>query len=283
MSRKSPLLTLLPIICMMNNAFGDERWQARSMVISRRGIVATSQTLASQAGAQMLARGGNAVDAAIAANAALGVVEPMMNGIGGDLFVIVRDGKTGKLSGLNASGWCPRGLTADLLKQAGHYGMPQEGIHSVTVPGAVEGWAQLHKRYGKLPWRELFRPAIYYARVGFPVTEWIQNAWDASRSKLQADDNARKIFLHNGQPPQVGDVFKNPQLGAALDLIAAGGSGRKSAGVPGPRTFGLLPSGRMEEGDDWVRAGRRDARNLYHAMGAGEERSSAGPDFDRCI
>ena len=122
------------------------------MVITRQGIVATSQTLASQAGAQVLARGGSAADAAIAANAVLGVVEPMSNGIGGDLFALHWDAKTSTLTGLNASGWAPRGLTIEFLKNKGITSMPQQDIHSVTVPGCVEGWEQLHRRFGRLPW-----------------------------------------------------------------------------------------------------------------------------------
>ncbi len=137
------------------------------MVISKHGIAATSQTLASQAAAQVLARGGSAADAAIAANAVLGLVEPVSCGIGGDLFVIYWDAKTGKLTGLNASGWAPRGLTIEFLKAQGRYAMPQDGIQSVTVPGCVNGWEKFHKRFGRLSWRELFQPAIYYAEEGF--------------------------------------------------------------------------------------------------------------------
>src|SRR5579863_4507333 len=135
--------------------------QARSMTISQRGIVATSQTLASQAGAQILARGGSAVDAAIASNAVLGVVEPMMNGMGGDLFAIYWDAKTGKLTGLNSSGWAPEKLVPALMQQKGLHEMPATGILSVTVPGCVRGWEALHKKFGRLPWAELFQPAIY--------------------------------------------------------------------------------------------------------------------------
>src|SRR4051794_2761201 len=143
-------------------AAAQDRSQARSMVISQRGIVATSQTLASQAGAQILARGGSAIDAAIAANATLGVVEPESCGMGGDLFAIYQDGKTGKVAGINASGWAPQALTIEALKKLGSSTMPQEGIQSVTIPGAVDGWARLHKRFGKLPWKDLFQPAIYF-------------------------------------------------------------------------------------------------------------------------
>jgi gamma-glutamyltranspeptidase/glutathione hydrolase len=202
----------------------QDRWQGRSMVITRRGIAATSQTLASQAGAMTLARGGSAVDAAIAANAVLGVVEPMMNGIGGDLFAIVRDPKTGKLAGLNASGPAPRGLNTRAVKSRGNYSMPEDGILSVTVPGCVDGWEKLHRKYGKLPWAELFEPAIYYAREGFPVTEWIAGSWRASLPKLLGDANGRRVYLHEGVAPKVGEIFRNPELARALELIAAQGA-----------------------------------------------------------
>ena len=178
----------------MTPSFSQDRNQMRSMVVSRHGIVATSQTLASQAGAQVLARGGSALDAAIAANAALAVVEPMMNGLGGDLFVIYREAKTGKLTGLNASGPAPRALTIEFLASKGIRSMPQQGIHSVSVPGAVDGWEMLHKRFGRLPWREIFQPAIWHARNGFPVTEIIQDAWRANEAKLAADPVARDVY-----------------------------------------------------------------------------------------
>src|SRR5579871_3369410 len=176
-------LLVFPLLMLYLPMRGQDRSQARSMVISDRGIVATSQTLASQAGAQVLARGGSAMDAAIAANAVLGVVEPESCGMGGDLFAIYWDAKTGKLTGLNASGWAPKGLTIDFLKSLGDKTMPQRGIQSVTVPGAVDGWAKLHKRFGKLPWAELFQPAIYYAENGFPVTEIIQDDWQLNAGK----------------------------------------------------------------------------------------------------
>jgi gamma-glutamyltranspeptidase/glutathione hydrolase len=205
-------------------SFSQERSQARSMVISRRGIVATSQTLASQAGAQVLARGGNAVDAAIAANAALTVVEPMMNGMGGDLFVIHREATSGKLTGLNASGPAPKAMTADTLRKQNRYSMPQEGILSATVPGCVDGWEKLHQRFGKLAWSELFQPAAYYAREGFPLTELIQGTWAASLGKLTADDNAKNVFLRDGRVPAVGEMFRNAGLAKALELVARDGA-----------------------------------------------------------
>lgn len=204
-------------------AFAQERSQARSLVITQRGIVATSQTLASQAGAQILARGGSAVDAAIAANAVLGLVEPMMCGIGGDLFAMYQDARTGKVTGINASGWSPEALTVEYLKAHEHGSMPSAGIHTVTVPGAVDGWYRMHQRFGKLPWRDLFQPAIYYARNGFPVTEIIQYDWQDNTGKLSRDTNANAVFLKNGRAPEVGEVFRNPGLANAYELIAAQG------------------------------------------------------------
>src|SRR5271156_4510143 len=164
-----------------------DRSNARSMVITRYGIVATSHVQASVAGAKILARGGSAVDAAIAANAVLGVTEPMMNGMGGDLFAIYWEAKTGKLYGLNASGWAPRGLTIEHLKAKGATSMPGFGIDSVTVPGAVAGWNALHQRFGKLPWKDLFRSAIFYADEGYPVPEIIAGYWSVSAEQIFND------------------------------------------------------------------------------------------------
>jgi gamma-glutamyltranspeptidase / glutathione hydrolase len=213
----------LACICTIAG-MAQDRDHARSMTISRYGIVATSQTLASQAGAAVLARGGSAVDAAIASNAVLGVVEPMMCGIGGDLFVIHADGKSGKLTGLNSSGHSSKTISIDYLRRKGFSSMPYSGIHTVNVPGAVAGWEAMHKRFGKLPWKDLFAPAIYYAEKGFPVTELIQWDWENSESKLRTDENARKIYLINGRAPKEGEIFRNPQLAKAYRLIADGGA-----------------------------------------------------------
>ena len=200
-----------------------DRSQARSMVITQLGIVATSQTLAAQAGAQILARGGSAVDAAIAADAAMGVVEPMNSGIGGDLFAIHYDAKTGKLAGMNASGWAPEKLTVGLLKKKGFEHMPGSGVFSITVPGCVDGWAKMHQKFGRLPWAELFAPAIYFAQHGFPVTEYIDAYWRSGQSLLEKNANARRLYLPNGKPPAVGQVFRNPEYARALELIAKDG------------------------------------------------------------
>jgi gamma-glutamyltranspeptidase/glutathione hydrolase len=214
---------LLGGILLVTAMHAQDRSQARSMVISDGGIVATSQTLASQAGAQILARGGSAMDAAIAANATLGVVEPESCGIGGDLFAIFWEAKTGKLTAINASGWAPKALTIDVLKAMGHTSMPQEGVQSVTVPGCVDGWARLHKRFGKLPWKDVFQPAIYYADHGFPVTEIISAAWKEEQAKLAQDQNGRRVFLINGSTPALGQIFRNPEMASALKLIATEG------------------------------------------------------------
>jgi gamma-glutamyltranspeptidase/glutathione hydrolase len=213
------------LVLFTPSLFAQDRSQARSMVITREGIVATSHVQASVAGAQILARGGSAVDAAIAANAVLGVTEPMMNGIGGDLFAIYWDAKTGKLYGLNSSGWAPQGLTPEHLKSKGNNTMPEGGIDAVTVPGAVAGWNALHVRFGKLDWKELFQPAISYADHGYPVPELIHAFWVGAVQTISADPESRRIYLPSGQPPAVGQIFPNPDLAKALNLIATEGSG----------------------------------------------------------
>ncbi len=194
------------------------------MTVNRYGIVATSQTLASQAGATVLARGGSAVDAAIAANAALGVIEPMMNGMGGDLFAIVYDAKTKKLYGLNASGWTPAGLSIDSLKAKGISGrIPSRGIDSVSVPGAVAGWDALHRRFGKLPLSEDLQPAIAFAENGVPIPETDAANWNTYGTPLANEATFAPVFLPGGKAPAVGQVFRNPDLAASLRLVAQKG------------------------------------------------------------
>jgi gamma-glutamyltranspeptidase/glutathione hydrolase len=217
-------LPCLLLVAFGTLAFSQDRSNARSMVISAYGIVASSQVQASQAGAEILSHGGSAVDAAIATNAVLGVMEPDMNGMGGDLFAIYWDAKSGKLYGLNASGWAPKGLTIDYLKSKGVTQMPDSGIDTVTVPGAVEGWNKLHERFGRMAWKELFTPAIFYAQNGFAVQEMIGMDWkDAARAKLKNDPETRRVFLVHDEAPQMGEVFKNPDLAKALGLLAADG------------------------------------------------------------
>jgi gamma-glutamyltranspeptidase/glutathione hydrolase len=212
------------VVALVASAFPQDRTNARSMVISPYGIVASSQVLASQAGAEILAHGGSAVDAAIATNAVLGVMEPDMNGMGGDLFAIYWEVNSGKLYGLNASGWAPKALTIDYLKAKGAAQMPKSGIDTVTVPGAVDGWNKLHERFGRMAWKELFAPAIFYAKNGYPVQELISMDWRSAREKLQQDSETRSVFLVHDEAPQMGEVFRNPRVGQALGLLAERGS-----------------------------------------------------------
>jgi len=205
-----------------SGAVGQSRSHARSMVISRYGIVATSHAQASVAGAQVLARGGSAVDAAIAANAVLGVTEPMMNGMGGDLFAIYWDAKTGKLYGLNSSGWAPKGLTVAHIKARDATSMPEAGIDTVTVPGAVAGWNALHQRFGRMAWQELFQSAIFYAENGYPVPEVIHAYWADAADWISRDDESRRVFLPGGKAPELGQVFRNPDVAKALRLVSQG-------------------------------------------------------------
>ncbi len=198
----------------------QDRSYGRSVLSTQYGIVATSQVIASQAGARILEQGGSAIDAAIAANAVLNVTEPTSNGMGGDLFAIYWEAKTGKLYGLNASGGAPKSLTIDHLSSKGIKTMPQEGIDSVTVPGAVDGWAKLHQRWGRLPWRDLFRPAIFYAENGFPVAEIIHAWWDGDRQGLLANPESTRVFLPGRKVPATGELFRNPDVAHALKLVA---------------------------------------------------------------
>ena len=195
----------------------------RSVVSTQLGIVAANHPLAAAAGVNMLEHGGNAIDAAIAANAMMGLVEPASNGIGGDLFVLYNEAKTGKSVGLNASGWSPAGLSADLLRARGALEMPATGIHTVTVPGAVAGWSALHSRFGALPFSKLFAPAIHYAEEGFPVTEVVAHGWENCAERLYAHPNTVKTYLVGGRAPRAGEIFRNPDLAASLRRISEAG------------------------------------------------------------
>ena len=172
----------------------QDRNQGRSMVVSRGGIVASESPLASQAGVRILESGGNAVDAAIATNAMMGVLEPMMNGIGGDLFAIVYDAKANKLYGLNASGWAPKGLTIAYLDKQGIKSMPQKGINSVTVPGAVDGWQKLADKFGRKKLGDDLAAAVRTARDGFPVPEWDALYWASEVDYLHGDEAATATY-----------------------------------------------------------------------------------------
>jgi gamma-glutamyltranspeptidase/glutathione hydrolase len=204
-------------------AQGQDRSQSRSMVISRSGIVASESVLASQVGASILERGGNAIDAAVATNAMMGLVAPMNDGVGGDLFAIVYEAKTGKLYGLNSSGWSPAGLTPDFLRSKGITAMPQRGIHSVTVPGAVDGWDKLLAKFGKMKLADVLAPAIAHAEEGFAVGEVVSKFWRDSEDTLKADAATAKTYLINGHAPGVGAIFKNPGLAWTYRQIASNG------------------------------------------------------------
>ena len=195
----------------------------RSKIATKYGIVAASQPLSARAGVQILERGGNAIDAAIAANAVEALVEPYYNGIGGDLFAIYYEAKTGKLYGMNAGGWAPTGLTPELLRSKGNTRMPGSGIYTVTVPGAVKGWEMMRARFGKLPMADVLAPAIFYAEEGFPVTDVIARAWNGATRKLQTGPHAAEVFLPGGRAPNSGEVFKNPALAGTMRLIAEKG------------------------------------------------------------
>src|SRR5438876_2664845 len=196
----------------------------RSVTASQHGVAASSQPLAAQAAVQILQRGGNAVDAAIAANSTQGVMEQTSNGIGGDLFAIVYLAKEDKLYGVNASGWSAAGMTLDFLRGKGVQGeLPYRGVYSVTVPGAVAGWAALHKRFGKLPLATDLAPAIWYAEHGFPVMEVTAGLWSRSVEMLGADAESRATFLIEGRSPRPGEPFRNPDLARSLRRIAEQG------------------------------------------------------------
>jgi gamma-glutamyltranspeptidase / glutathione hydrolase len=200
------------------------RQQSRSMVMTQYGIVATSEAVASQAGAAILARGGSAVDAAIAANAALGVIEPMMNGIGGDLFAIVYDAKAKKLYGLNASGWAAKGMTVDALRAKGVVSeIPAAGIDSVTVPGMVAGWDALRRRFGRLAMAEDVAPAAALAERGIAVPETDAENWKLFGPPFATSAGFAHVFLPGGKAPAVGQIFRNPELAATLRRIGEHG------------------------------------------------------------
>jgi len=204
----------------------------RSPVIAEHGMVATSQPLAVQAGLEVLKRGGNAVDAAIATSAAMGVVEPMSCGIGGDLFVIYYDAKTKKLYGLNGSGRSPFDMTIEKVRAAGHDGIPDDGPLSWSVPGCVRGWEDLRARFGTRPLAELLQPAIGYAEDGFPVSPIIGSGWRGATKSLAATPEAAATFLVPGESaadggrraPEIGEIFRNPRMAATYKAIAANGA-----------------------------------------------------------
>lgn len=217
----------------------------RSVVATRYGIVATSQPLAAAAGVEILERGGTAADAAVAANAVMGLLEPTGNGIGGDLFALVYNARTKRVHALNASGWAPAGLPA-LLRQRGDTAMPQRGIHSVTVPGVVAGWDELRLRFGTKGFGELLAPAIRYADEGAPITEVTAGNWANAVPMLSAHPNSKRLYLVNGvRAPRAGEPFRNPDLASALRRIALRG---REGYYAGPTAEAILAISREQGG-----------------------------------
>lgn len=195
--------------------------QGRSMVVTKYGIVAAPHFLAADAGSKVLEAGGNAVDAAIAANAVLGVTQPYVNGIGGDLFAIYYEAKTGKLYGLNSSGWAPKALSIEYLKAHNIDKLNPIGVHTITIPGCVAGWDALRRRFGSMPFSKLLSPAIFYSENGFPLAEKNARYWVRERFLNQPGYQA--TYMPGGVRPGLGDVFKNPALSESLRQIAAHG------------------------------------------------------------
>ncbi|HEV8113913.1 MAG TPA: gamma-glutamyltransferase [Planctomycetota bacterium] len=216
---------LLPLALLL--APGDRitgrGFATRSEVIARHGMAATAQPLATQAALEILRAGGSAVDAAIAANAVLALVEPVSCGPGGDLFAMVWDPKTKKLYGLNGSGHSPRSLTLEEFQRQGLKKIPSVGPLPVTVPGCVDAWCELSKRFGKLPLAQVLAPAIRYAKEGAPITELIAYYWQRSAVVLEKYENFKETYMPGGHAPKTGEVFANPRLAATLEKIAAGG------------------------------------------------------------
>jgi len=222
------LLLLMPLTVLAQGRDGGDRmtgrfFASRSEVIARHGVAATSQPLATQVALDILKLGGSAVDAAIAANATLGLMEPTGCGIGGDLFAIVWDSKGNKLHGLNASGRSPYGLTLKALKDMGLESIPPHGPLPVSVPGCVDGWFELHKKFGKLPMSTVLAPAIKYAKEGFPLSDLIAYYWGRGGPVLKDQPNFAATFLPGGKAPKKGDVFQNPDLARTYEVLSQKG------------------------------------------------------------
>ncbi|MCI4670162.1 MAG: gamma-glutamyltransferase [Bacteroidia bacterium] len=215
-------LIYIPSIQAQDRITGHN-FATRSEVIARNGMAATSHPLATQVALDILKRGGSAIDAAIAANATLGLMEPTGCGVGGDIFAIVWDAKEKKLHGLNGSGRSPQSLSREYFIENGYSKIPAHGPLPVSVPGAVDGWFELHKKFGKLPMKVVLAPAIDYAKEGFPVTELISYYLERSSRVFKDMPYFASTYLPDGHAPRKGEVFKNPKLAYTLELIANGG------------------------------------------------------------
>ncbi len=220
--RISLFLLFVPCIVQAQDRLSSRNFATRSEVISQHGMACTSQPLASQIALDILKSGGSAVDAAIAANAALGLMEPTGSGIGGDLFAIVWDAESQLLYGLNGSGRSPKSLTLEYFIEKGLKQIPATGPLPVSVPGAVDGWFELHKKFGVLPMKQILAPAIQYAREGFPVSELIAYYMNGSQ-RLARYPGFKETYMPNGKMPVKGEVFKNPRLAKTYALLAEKG------------------------------------------------------------
>lgn len=216
-------LLFIPALSYSQDRITGRDFATRSEVIAQNGMAATSQPLATQAALDILKKGGNAIDAAIAANAVLGVVEPTGCGVGGDLFAIIWSADKQKLYGLNASGRSPRSLKLEYFRSKGLDFIPPTGPLPVSVPGCVDGWFEMHDMFGRLPMREILQPAINYARDGFPVTEVIASSLETGTAALKQYPNIKETYMPGGKSPAKGEIFKNPNLANTLDKIAKGG------------------------------------------------------------
>lgn len=217
------LVVLFPLLVSGQDRITGWDFATRSEVIAKNGMAATSQPLATQAALDILKAGGNAIDAAIAADAVLGVVEPTGSGVGGDLFAIIWVAEKNKLYGLNASGRSPRSLTLQYFKDKGYDFIPSYGPLPVSVPGCVDGWFEMHDMFGVLPIKDVLQPAINYAREGFPVTEVIAFYLDRNTRSLQNFPNIKEVYMPGGKAPAKGEIFRNPALANTLEKIAIGG------------------------------------------------------------
>lgn len=216
-------LTLVTPLASAYDRVTGKAFASRSEVIAQHGMAATSQPLATQVALDILKNGGNAVDAAIAANAMLGLVEPTGCGIGGDIYAIIWDAETKTLHGLNGSGRSPQSLTLDYFKQQGITEIPKFGALPVSVPGTVDGWFEMHEKFGSTPMTDILAPAIQYAREGFPVSELISYYLHRSVARIGQYEGFKETYMPDGEMPDTGDIFKNPALAATYEKIAKGG------------------------------------------------------------
>ncbi|NPE08429.1 MAG: gamma-glutamyltransferase [Asgard group archaeon] len=202
----------------------ESRFSHRSMIVSKNGVVASSQPLAVQAGIDILKKGGNAIDAAIAVATTLNIVEPMSCGIGGDAFALIFSKKDNKLHSLNASGWAPKNLSIDYFEEKGMDKIPELGLEAVSIPGAVSGFAKALERFGTMSFKEVLEPAIYYAEKGFPVSELVGSSWHRAVEKLHTHKATAKNYLPKGVAPRVGETFYSKDIAKTFKLIAKGGA-----------------------------------------------------------